>query len=46
MLGEVFVLFTQGGWSFDRSEVGLGIRLTLVRRLVEMHGGRIKADFC
>jgi hypothetical protein len=42
MLGEVFFLFTQVGWSFDRSEGGL----TLVRRLVEIHAGTIEAEFC
>jgi signal transduction histidine kinase/DNA-binding response OmpR family regulator len=43
MLGTVFDLFTQGDHSLDRSEGGLGIGLTLVRRLVELHGGSVRA---
>jgi PAS domain S-box-containing protein len=42
MLGKVFDLFTQASRSMDRSQGGLGIGLTLVRRLVEMHGGTIE----
>lgn len=43
MLPRVFDLFSQVDASLDRSEGGLGIGLTLVRRLVEMHGGTIAA---
>jgi signal transduction histidine kinase/DNA-binding response OmpR family regulator len=43
MLSKVFDLFTQVDRSLDRSEGGLGIGLTLVRRLVELHGGRVAA---
>ncbi len=42
-LGKVFDLFTQGERTLDRSEGGLGIGLTLVRRLIEMHGGTVTA---
>ncbi|MFN8392868.1 MAG: ATP-binding protein [Bdellovibrionota bacterium] len=43
MLPQIFDLFTQASRSIDRSEGGLGIGLTLVRRLVEMHSGEIRA---
>ena len=41
MLSRVFDLFTQVDRSLDRSQGGLGIGLTLVRQLVEMHGGSV-----
>ena len=43
MLPHVFDLFVQGERSPARSEGGLGIGLTMVRRLVELHGGRVEA---
>ena len=44
LLPRVFDLFTQADCSLDRSQGGLGIGLTLVRRLVEMHGGSVTAS--
>jgi signal transduction histidine kinase/ActR/RegA family two-component response regulator len=43
MLQQVFDLFTQVDRSEDRSQGGLGIGLTLVKSLVEMHGGSVTA---
>jgi PAS domain S-box-containing protein len=43
LLPQVFDLFTQGDRSPARSEGGLGVGLTLVKSLVEMHGGRVQA---
>ena len=41
MLARVFDLFTQIDRSRPRSRGGLGVGLTLVRQLVELHGGRV-----
>jgi signal transduction histidine kinase len=43
MLPAIFDLFTQVDRSLDRSQGGLGIGLTLVRSLVELHGGSVQA---
>ncbi|AMV40788.1 ATP-binding protein [Planctomyces sp. SH-PL62] len=42
-LPEMFRLFAQGDRSLARSEGGLGIGLTIVMRLAEMHGGSVEA---
>ena len=43
LLPHVFEVFVQGTISLDRSQGGLGIGLSLVRRLVELHGGSVEA---
>ena len=43
LLGKVFDPFSQGERALDRSEGGLGIGLSLVKHVVEMHGGTVSA---
>lgn len=43
-LAHVFDMFRQADRSLERAQGGLGIGLTLVRRLVELHGGKIDAQ--
>lgn len=44
MISRIFDLFVQDARSVDRSQGGLGIGLALVRHLVELHGGEIRAS--
>lgn len=43
MLPKIFEMFTQADQTLERSQGGLGIGLTLVQRLVKMHGGSVQA---
>jgi len=43
LLAHIFDLFVQGGRAADRAPGGLGIGLALVRNLVELHGGNVRA---
>jgi CheY-like chemotaxis protein len=43
VLPKIFDLFVQGASSLDRAHGGMGIGLTVVRRVVELHGGSVSA---
>ena len=44
LLPHVFELFEQGKRALDRTQGGLGVGLTLVKRLVTLHGGEVVAQ--
>jgi two-component system CheB/CheR fusion protein len=43
LLPQIFDLFVQSAQHLDRSRGGLGVGLTLVKRIVELHGGTVQA---
>ncbi len=44
LLPRIFELFRQGERNLDRSQGGMGIGLTMVQRLIELHDGRVEVE--
>lgn len=44
LLPRIFDLFVQGDRTLDRTQGGLGIGLSIVKRLVQMHGGEVAVE--
>jgi CheY-like chemotaxis protein len=44
MLDAIFDMFTQVDRSLERTQAGLGVGLTLAKRIIELHGGTITAE--
>jgi CheY-like chemotaxis protein len=44
LIGQVFDMFTQVNRTLDRAEGGLGVGLSLVKTLINMHGGAVRAS--
>ena len=42
MIDQIFDLFVQSDASLDRAEGGMGVGLTLIRSLIELHGGQVE----